>query len=224
MMRFSLALCAVALFFTAETSKAEDAPKAETAPAIDPKIAARLASEKEARKQCKTDICKVFADRKAAPGEITCDATKTWIDADISAQILAGYIDWPWGHAQCTAHVDLDREALAKLIAEPDATIKLKQHTLKCLVDKKGGEGKEEDSYVLKLNVAPEITFKNGKATHVKLNWSDIEAPALLQGAIWSAKTLDKTFDVLSGSAVKQINNFIYERCKEVGVEVAEKK
>ncbi len=224
---FSLVLCAAALSFTVQAAKAEDAPKAEAAPAaapaLDPKLEARLAAEKEARKQCKTEICNALAG-KATPGAVACDATKTWVDADIGANILGGYISWPWGHATCSAHIDLDGAALAKLVSDPEATVKLKKHSLKCLVDKKGGEGKEADSYVLKLAVAPDVTFKNGKATAVKLNWSDVDAPALLQGAVWSATTLDKTFDVLSGSSVKQINAFLFQSCKEVGVEIPEKK
>lgn len=225
---FSLVLCAAALSFTVQTAKAEDAPKAEAAPAaaapvLDPKLAERLAAEKEARKQCKTQICNALAG-KAAPGAIACDATKTWVDTDIGANILGGYISWPWGHATCTAHINLDGTALAKLVADPESEVKLNKHSIKCLVDKKGGEGKEADSYVLKLAVAPDVTFKNGKATAVKLNWSDVDAPALLQGAVWSATSLDKTFDVLGGSSVKQINAFLFQSCKEVGVEIPEKK
>ncbi len=204
---FSLVLCAAALSFTVQVAKAEDAPKAEAAPAaapaLDPKLEARLATEKEARKQCKTQICNALAG-KATPGAIACDATKTWVDADIGSNILGGYISWPWGHATCTAHIDLDGAALAKLVGDPESTVKLNKHSIKCLVDKKGGEGKESDSYILKLAVAPDVTFKNGKATAVKLNWSDVDAPALLQGAVWSATTLDKTFDVLGGSSVSR--------------------
>ncbi len=222
MKRLSFAIPALAFLLAFQAAKAETAPEAP--PVNDPQLEARLAAEKEARKQCKAEICKVFAARKGEPGAITCDATKTWLDVDIGDKILSGHIGWPWGNTQCSAHIELDREALAKLIAEPEATIKLKPHTLKCLVDKKGGTGKEAESYVLKFTVAPEITFKNAKATAVKLNWSDVDAPALLQGAIWSATTLDKTFDILGGSAVNEINGFIYNRCKEVGVEVAEKK
>jgi hypothetical protein len=218
---YSLVLCAFAFVFAMDAAKAEDAPAAQP---LDPKLEARLASEKEARKQCKTDICKVFAAKKGEPGVIECDAVKTWLDSDISTAILSGKVGWPWGHAQCSAHIDLDREALAKLISQPEATVKLKQHTLKCLVDKKGGEGKEEDSYVLKFSIAPEVTFKDGKATAVKLNWSNVDAPTLLQGAVWSATTLDKTFDILGSQAATQINNFIYGRCKDIGVEVTEKK
>jgi hypothetical protein len=220
MIRIGLVLCAAACFFAIEGAKAEDDTKAVP---LDPKLEARLAAEKEARKACKTDICKAFAERKGG-GAISCEATKTWPDEEIATKILAGYVSWPWGHATCTSQINLDRDAVAKAMSDPEAKIKLAKHTLKCLVDKKGGEGKEADSYVLKFSIAPEISFKNGKATDVKLNWSEVDAPALLKGAVWSATTLDKTFDVLGGQAAKRINAFVYERCKEVGVEIPEKK
>lgn len=194
------------------------------APVLDPKLEARLAAEKEARKECKTEICKVFSAKKGEPGTIACDTTKTWLSTDIGNHILAGKLGWPWGDAQCSAHIEIDREAIAKLVSVPEATVKLQKHTLKCLIDKKGGDGKEADSYVVKVSIAPEVTFKNGKATAVNLNTSDVEAPALLQGAIWSAKTLDSAFGVLSNSAVTHINNFMFQSCKEVGIEIAEPK
>ena len=82
----------------------------------------------------------------------------------------------------------------------------------------------EAEAYVIKVSLAPEVTFKNGKATAVKLNLGSIEAPALLQGAIWSAMTLDKVFSFLSESAVRHTNAFVYDSCKEVGVEVVQTK
>ena len=49
---------------------------------------------------------------------------------------------------------------------------------------------------------------------------SDIDAPLLAKGAIWSATATDNTFNVLSGSVVTEINSFIYEKCKDVGVDI----
>ena len=116
---------------------------AEGAAPIDPKLEARMAAEKEARKQCKIDICKVFATRSAEGGPIACDVTKTFLEGDISQRILSGRIGWPWGNAQCATHIELDRAELAKTLAQPEATIKLKAHELKCTVDnQKNGAGR----------------------------------------------------------------------------------
>jgi hypothetical protein len=198
---------------------------AEGATPIDPKLEARIAAEKEARKQCKVDICKVFATRSAEGAPIACDVTKTFLEGDISQRILSGRIGWPWGNAQCTTRVELDRAELAKTLAKPEGTIKLKAHELKCTVDnQKNGLGTGADGYALKVSVAPEVTFKNGKATEVKLNWSNIDAPMLAQGAIWTATTADSAINVMGGSAVTMINEFMGDHCKEVGVEVPQPK
>src|SRR5262245_47982600 len=114
-----------------------------TAPAVplDPKLEARLAAEKEARKQCKTEICKVFAGSASEGGVVACDVTKTWLEGEIR-EVLSTKLDWPWGHAQCTARIELDRPMLAKFMSEPEVTAKLKKHELKCTLErKKAGEG-----------------------------------------------------------------------------------
>ncbi len=190
------------------------------APTLDPKVQERLAAEKEARKACKAEICKALAADNAGSGVISCDTTKTWLDSEIGARILRGKISWPLGNAKCSTHIEIDRGDLVKLASSPEATVKLKPHTIKCIVDKKDGHEDEKDAYTLKISLAPEVTFKNGKAYSVKLNWSDIDAPTLLQGAIWSATTLDSAFNIMSSSAVAQIDDFMFDRCKEVGVEI----
>lgn len=213
---------AIAVFLGAGAAVAESEPPAATPP--DPQLETQLAAEKNARKQCKTDICKAFATRSADGGAIACDITKTFLGADISQKILSGKIAWPWGNAQCATRVELDRAALVKLVSEPDATVKLKAHELKCTVDKGVSGANAAQSYLLKMSIAPEVTFKNGRAASVKLNWSNINAPLLAQGAIWSAATVDSALNVMGSSAVAQVNEFIYDHCKDVGVEVAQPK
>lgn len=207
----------LALLSSVGSASAED--KAEPQKPIDPQLEARMNAEKEARKQCKTDICQIFSSRSASGAPISCDVTKTFLGDDISQKILGGKISWPWGNAQCTTHVNIDRALLAKLVSEPETTVKLNPHQLKCTVDRASA-----DAYVIEMSIAPEVTFKNGQATHVKLNWSNINAPLLAKGAIWSATTMDSALNVMGGSAVTHINNFLFERCKEVGVEIAKPK
>jgi hypothetical protein len=210
-------LGALALFSSVGAAMAQDA--AAVKPPLDPQLEARMNAEKDARKQCKVDICSVFAARKAAGSPISCDMTKTFLADDISQKILSGKISWPWGNAQCTAHVSIDKALLAKLVAEPEATVKLEAHQMKCTVDRASA-----DAYVLEATMTPEVTFKNGQAANVKLNWSNINAPLLVKGAIWSATTLDSAMNVMGNSAVTHLNRFMSESCKEVGVEIAQPK
>lgn len=180
-----------------------------------------MAAEKEARKACKLEICKVFAEKKGV-GSIACDVTKTWLRDEIQARILGDRLTWPWGHAQCKVKIDIDRAELAKLMAGPEVTSKLKPQAVACTLDGKAPETGE--AYAVKLTVTPEVTFKDGKATKVAAGWSGIEAPALAKGPIWAATATDNNFHVLSGAMVSEINTFMFAHCKDVGVDIPEPK
>ncbi len=185
--------------------------------AVSPELAARMVKEKEDRKACKIEICKAFA----APSEgaaISCAVTKTWLGAEIQAGYLRDKLTWPWGHAQCSANIELDRKAIKDAALQPSATIKLKKHEIACKLDSK--DPKEGVAYDLKLTIEPTVTFDHGKATKVEMGWGSIQAPILAKSAIWSATAVDANFNVISSGFVTENNNFLGEKCKEDGVEI----
>jgi len=203
------AACAVFLLLSG-------AATAQTA-AVSPELQARMAKEKEDRKSCKIEICKAFATpSEGAP--IGCAVTKTWLAVEIQAGYLRDKLSWPWGHAQCSASIELDRKAIKDAALLPTATIKLKKHSIACKLDSK--DPKEGTAYDLKLSIEPTVTFQGGKATKVDMGWGSIEAPLLAKTAIWSATAVDANFNVISSGFVTEINNFLTEKCKEVGVEI----
>jgi len=189
---------------------------AQTA-AVSPELEARMAREKEDRKACKIEICNAFA-HPSAGAPITCTVTKTWLGAEIQAGYLRDKLTWPWGHAQCTANIELDRAAIQEAALKPSATIKLKRHGITCKLDRK--DPQEGVAYDLKLTIEPTVTFENGRATHVEMGWGNIEAPLLAKTAIWSATAIDANFNVMSSGFVAEINNFLGEKCREAGVEI----
>jgi hypothetical protein len=195
---------------------------ATAALAQDAKLDARMTAEKEARKACKTEICKAFAEKKADGAPISCTVTKTWLETEIAQSILGGKVSWPWSHAQCTAKIELDRATIAAIVSGPEATTKLKKHDVTCSLDRKAPETGE--AYGVKMSISPEVTAKGGKASKVVMGWGDIDAPLLAKGAIWSATATDNTFNVLSGSVVNEINSFVFAKCKDVGVDIPEPK
>jgi hypothetical protein len=202
------AACVIALLLSA-------AAAAQT-PAVASELEARIAKEKEDRKACKIEICKAFA----APSEgapIACVVTKTWLAAEIQAGFLSAKLSWPWGHAQCTANIGLDRVAIKEAALKPSATIKLKKHNISCKLDSK--DPKEGTAYDLKLSIEPTVTFQGGKAVKADMGWGSIEAPILAKSAIWSATAVDANFNVISSGVVNQINNFLGDKCKEVGID-----
>src|SRR5208282_448625 len=85
---------------------------------VSPELEARIVKEKENRKACKIEICKAFATpSEGAP--ITCSVTKTWLAADIQAAYLRDKLSWPWGHAQCSSDIELDRRAIQEAALQP---------------------------------------------------------------------------------------------------------
>ena len=49
-----------------------------------------------------------------------------------------------------------------------------------------------------------------------RLNWGKITAPTLVKTAMWTATATDNTFNVLEGTVVEDINDFIGTKCDEV--------
>jgi hypothetical protein len=184
---------------------------------VSPELTARMAKEKEERKACKTEICKAFAAPADGPA-ITYAVTKTWLAPEIQSSFLGDKLTWPWGHAQCNAQIELDRKAIAEAAQKPSATIKLTKHEISCKLDHK--DPKEGVAYDLKLSIQPTVEFESGKAVKVNMGWGQIEAPILAKTAIWSATAVDANFAVISSGVVKEINSFLFEKCKEVGVEI----
>jgi hypothetical protein len=184
---------------------------------VSPELTARMAKEKEDRKACKIEICKTFATPSDGPA-ITCTVTKTWPAGEIQEKFLGDRLTWSWGHAQCNAAIDLDRKAIAEAASKPSATIKLKKHVITCKLDHK--DPKEGTAYDLSLSIEPAVTFENGKAVKAEMNWGPIEAPILAKTAIWSATAVDANFSVIANGVVNEINFFLTDRCKEVGIDV----
>jgi hypothetical protein len=204
------AVCVAGLFSFGSQALAEDA-------SVSPELTARIAKEKEDRKACKTEICKAFA-QPADGAPITCTVTKTWLGAEIQAGFLGDKLTWPWGHAQCSSAIELDRKAIADAATKPTATLKLKKHSIACKLDNK--DPNAGTAYDLKLSIEPTVTFENGKAVKAEMGWGSIEAPVLAKTAIWSATAVDSTFSVIANGVVRDINAFLTDKCKEVGVEI----
>jgi hypothetical protein len=179
---------------------------------VDKALEARMEKEKADRKGCKVAICDAARNKKADGPDIACTVVKTWAATDLKDGILKGKLDWPWGHAQCTADIKIERKMLAQALAAGTLDAKLARQSVNCTLDQKGGSDKYSISFVL----TPTVTFSGGKATKATLNWSDIQGSALAKGAVWSAATLDNNVGLFEGTTVEQINSFFGPKCDEV--------
>jgi hypothetical protein len=187
---------------------------------LPPELVARMAKEKEARRACKVEICSAFA--KPGPGApITCEATKTWPQSEITAKIVGGTYIWRYGHMQCSVKLSLDRGLIAKAATEAKATVSFPEHAFVCVVDDK--DASKGQAFTVSLKITPVVAFENGQAKSVSLEQVKTEGSALASAAVTSIMTVDKASGFVSRSAAAEINNFLFERCKEDGVEIARK-
>jgi hypothetical protein len=167
--------------------------------------------ERELRKACKVQICSAFHVRKADGADIACNVLKTWRKEQLSKMIERAKVSWPWGNVKCVADIKLKRADLIKAMTEDKHEAQLDAHQVACEIAREGEEKAE-----IKFAFSPKVSFEKGKAVKAALNWGKIEAPTLVKGAMWTATATDNTFNVLQGTIVEDINDFIGPKCDEV--------
>lgn len=168
-------------------------------------------AERESRKACKVAICAAFHNKKPEGGDIACAIIKTWRKEQLDKMVSKAKVSWPWGPVKCTTEVKLKRDFLVKALSEPKLEAQIDRHQVACEVDRD-----KEPKAEIKFDFAPKVTFENGKAVKAYLGWGKIEAPTLVKGAMWTATATDNTFNVLQGTVVEDINDFIGKKCDEV--------
>jgi hypothetical protein len=166
--------------------------------------------ERDDRKGCKVALCAAFHSKKVEAGAVNCSVLKTWRKEQLEKVVARGGISWPWGNAKCTADMAFKREVLARTQMQPDFEADFGKQQVVCTVER------EKDNYVVKLDIQPKVTFKNGKAVKAQLNWGKIDAPWLAKSALWSATAADNQFGVFEKSVVEDINDFLGPKCDEV--------
>jgi len=169
-------------------------------------------AEKAQRRICKVQICSIFSTKDPEGADIDCPIVKTWREEDIEEILGGGKLDWPWGKARCTAQLKLNRATLAAAAGADGATARLEKHTITCSLDLKS----DGESYDVRVDITPEVTFKGGKATGARINWGAIDAPMLAYSMIWPGATLDNSLNVLGGQVVKMTNEFMSKKCDVV--------
>ena len=188
-------------------------------PDIAPELLARMAKEKEARRACKVETCTAFAKPATGP-PITCDVTQTITQQEILARIMGGSYVWGYGHVQCNVRVSLDRSLIVKAMTEAKGTITLPEHTFICDVDDKDHAKK---AFSVKVMVTPVVTFEERRAKSAALEGVKAEGSTIASAAVTSLVAFDKASGVLSRAVVAEINKFLFERCKDEGVEIPRK-
>ncbi len=166
--------------------------------------------ERETRRKCAVSACTTLRNKKPDTGELACSVRKTWRKETLNKIMNKGKVSWPWGNARCVGDLKIDRAVLAQAMSGPEFKAKFDKHELKCEIDL------EKEKYTMKVQMTPEITFKDGKAVKAAMHWGDIEAPTLAKTALWSITAADNQLGVLQGTIVEDINEFITTKCDEV--------
>ena len=219
MRRIAFSLAILSILLPALPARAQQpsepypAPPAEKKPEKPERILTpEERQEKAQRRICKIQICSIFSTKEPEGPDIDCPIVKTWREEDIEDIIAGGKLDWPWGKARCSTRLKLSRAMLAAAASDVGTVAKLDTHTISCVLDLKSGG----DTYDVKVDIAPEVTFKGGKAASARMNWGAIDAPMLAYSVIWPGAGLDNSLNVLGGEIVKMTNEFMGKKCSEV--------
>jgi hypothetical protein len=199
------------MLVSAAASFAQDQkPSAGTPKIPEAELTEEEKKERDLRKTCKLALCAAFHNRKTTEGDVTCSVLKTWRKEQLTKMVSKGGVSWPWGNARCTTDLKFKRETLAKAMTEPEYEASFDRHEIKCELDR------EKDKYEVKVEIAPKVTFKNGKAVKAALNWGKIDAPLLAKSALWPATAADNSLGVLQNTVIDDINDFVDAKCTEV--------
>jgi len=169
------------------------------------------AAEKEARKACKVDLCRAFHSKDTSGSDIACHVIKSWRKEQLAKLVSKVKISWPYDGAHCSMDLNVKRADLVKAMTEPKAEIQFAKHTVTCSI-----ASEKSGSTDFSFELAPKVTFENGKAVKAQADWGKIEAPTLIKSALWTATAADNTVNILSSSITEEVNTFIGKRCDEV--------
>ena len=89
--------------------------------------------------------------------------------------------------------------------------MKVGKHDVVCHIETKDGKNR----HTVTLTIDPVVTFENGRATKAALRWSNVTGPTIVKSALWSATAVDNMFNVLQGTLVEKINEFLGPGCDE---------
>src|SRR5450631_1048465 len=156
---------------------------------------------------CEKSVCDLVVKRGPADGKLTCDVSKTWSRSFIEDGVKEKSFKWGLGDARCSIKLDIPRDILVKALSQPDYVLEVPAHTASCDAETGGSVTS------VKITLAPELTFKAGNMTAVRLGIGKIDAPAVIKGAIWSAAKIEDSLGLFQKQLVKEINTFVHERC-----------
>jgi hypothetical protein len=174
------------------------------ASAIEPR-----ADEKERLKTCEKSLCQVLVSKKPASGDLQCPLSKVWSRKTMK-EGSANKLRWGFGAAKCEVDLKVPRDMIVGALSAAEIKVTIPTHTVECEVERESSVDKAQ------ITLAPIIEFKDGKAKKIWINVTDIKAPGVVKGVVWSAAQLEDTVGVFQRRMIKSVNKFITEECPKV--------
>lgn len=166
--------------------------------------------EKDKLKACERRMCDMIIKRAPASGDLSCALTKTWASKQIKDNAESSVATWNYGDARCSVDLRLPRSLIIEALAGPKVKLELPKHEVVCEV-----EG-DKDAAPVRIELAPKVEFKNGKAKQIWVNVKDVDGPATIKGLVLAVAKVEDTVGLFQKRMLKAVNKFISEKCPKV--------
>lgn len=167
------------------------------------------ADEKQKIKACEKSLCSLIVAKKPVTGNLQCALSKAWSQKTMK-EGSAKKLRWGFGAAKCEVDLQVSRQIIVGALSAVEIKVTLPDHIVNCEVEREGTIDKA------RITLAPIIEFKNGRAKKIWINVTDIKAPGMLKGVVWSAAQLQDSVGIFHRRMVKSVNKFIGEQCPKV--------
>lgn len=174
------------------------------ASAIEPR-----ADEKARLKACEKSLCQVIVSKRPTKGDLQCPLSKAWSRKTMK-EGSAKKLRWGFGAAKCEVDLRVPRDMIVGALSAAEIKVTIPPHTVQCEIERED----KIDKAVITL--APIIEFKEGKAKKIWVNVTDIKAPGVIKGVVWSAAQLEDSVGLFHRRMIKAVNKFIRKECPKV--------
>jgi hypothetical protein len=167
------------------------------------------ADEKEKIKACEKSLCSLIVAKKPVTGNLQCPLSKAWSQKTMK-EGAAKKMNWGFGAAKCEVDLQVPRQVIVGALSAAEIKVTLPDHVVNCEVEREGSIDKA------RITLAPIIEFKDGKAKKIWVNVTDIKAPGMIKGVVWSAAQLQDSVGIFHRRMIRAVNKFIGEQCPKV--------
>lgn len=166
--------------------------------------------EKEKLKICERQMCEMIVKKAPATGDLTCSLSKTWANKTIKDGAEGTVAAWDYGDARCTVELKLPRAMIIQALAGPKIKLELPRHEVVCEV------GSDKEGSPVRIELAPKVEFKNGKARKVWVNVKKVDGSSSLKSLILMVAKVEDTVGLFQKRMLKAVNKFVQEKCPTV--------